>query len=127
MLRVGSQKVLDAADHRGEAGLHIGGASGDEPVLPNLGREGIDRPLLRGAGGHHVGVACKAEDGTLRAAARPEIVHVSKAHVLDPEAEGAKTRGDQLLAAVIHGRYRGLAHEFTGEIEYVHECQLNTI
>ncbi len=112
-------EALAGGDHGGEAAFHVRGAAAVENAVLDHRLEGGVLPLLRGAGGYHVGVAGKAQYGPLLAAHRPEVVHILEAQALDPKADGLQAPDHQVLAAGVFRRDRLAADQIQRQVDSV--------
>ena len=118
-------------DGRGQAGLHVAGASPPDPPVAHLAAEGIDRPPR--AGGHDVEVAVEVDDRA-RAPSRAPAHDVEPGmargvlgpalgrDVLDREAAALQPASDHPRALLVGlaGRVdRGQADQLGREIHHL--------
>jgi hypothetical protein len=115
MARMRSDEPLGRGDHRRHAALHVGGAAAVQDAVAYHRLERICLPFLARAGRHDIGMAREAQDRTLAAVSRPEILDRSERHPLDPKAQGLKALADQLQATMIFGADGRTADQFLGE------------
>jgi hypothetical protein len=117
MARVRGDEGLDRRHHGRDRALHIRRAPSVEHPVANDRVEGVGIPEIQRPGRHHVGMSGQTQQWSLGAAPRPEIRDLAEGHRLDGEADRRQTLGDEFLTALILGRDRGTADEFTGQFE----------
>src|SRR5690606_11809271 len=67
--------------------------------------------------GHDIGMTGKGQQGTGLPTYRPEIVHITKAQTLSPEANGFQAADHHLLTASILGSDRGATDKINSELQ----------
>ena len=117
MVGMRADELLGGGDHGGEAAFHVGGAAPVQHAIADDRREGVAAPFLEGAGGHHIGVAGEAEQGTGIAAARPEVGDAAELQGLGAEADGRQAARHQGLTAMVLGCHRGARDEVAGQVQ----------
>ncbi len=101
---VGADKVFAGHEHGREAAFHVGGAATVEHALAQCGFEGRAIPAGFGAGGHHIGVPGKHQQGAAVSAHRPEVLDVAETQRCAAEAQAGQAVHHQCLAPGVFGR-----------------------
>jgi hypothetical protein len=117
MVRVRGDEGFDRRHHGRNRTLHIRRAPTMEHPIANDRVEGVGIPEIQRSGRHHVGMSGQTEQRSRGPAPRPEIRDLAEGHRLDGEADRRQTLGDEFLTALVLGRHRATADEFTGQFE----------
>ena len=117
MLGMLSEKIFNGCDEGCDGGLHVGCAASVQHTIADGRLERRTEPAIRRPGRHHIGMPGKYDDGTCRAAPRPEIVHVAETHPFDVEAELSQPFNKDVLAACIIGGKRAARDQCFGKLQ----------
>ena len=118
VVRVVGDEALDGDDHARQAALHVGRATAAEhAVFIDAHVERLILPGVQRPGGHHVGVAGKAQHRAVATAFGPEILHLFDAHALHLEAAGGQAPHHQFLATFVDRGHGRTADQVEGELQ----------
>ena len=114
-------ELLAGHHHRGQRGLHVGGAAAIQLAVTHVRFEGVRMPLLQRAGRHHIGVAGEADHRGCAAAPRPQVLHPRRAiaewHRLDRKTDPRQSFGNHRLTTAVLRRDGIARDQVAGERE----------
>src|SRR5690606_23756299 len=97
--------------------FHVSCATAMQHAVNDLRRKRRIIPVGLRPGGHDIGMTGKGQQGTGLPTYRPEIVHITKAQTLSPEANGFQAADHHLLTASILGSDRGATDKINSELQ----------